>query len=418
MTAPRRLDRWWTAVATTAPVLFLLHVLDERLWHPPAGVSPENPGPTVAVAVAAFAVVLAVLRWSPPAARSLACLSVGALATTSGVMHLLHAIVQGPTGADVTGILAGVGGVALVLAALVGPFLHRRRPWRSVSAWVLRVCVGAIWLTVVLLVLLPAVVGVAQSHHPVVAPEAGQVPGSREVAFRSADGLLLRGHYLPSRNGAAVLLVSSARGDRSATVRHARLLAARGYGVLAYDARGSGQSQGTPNGYGWGWDLDVHGAVTFLEARTDVRSGRIGVLGLSTGADVALAAAASDHRIRAVVADGATGRTSADVAPSISDDPVGWIYARALFLSVEVWAGTTSPAPLVDLVDQISPTPVLYVATGSLPVELPANRRFAAATREPVTLWELPGVEHTQAVVEVPTRYDATVTGFLERALR
>src|SRR5204862_143617 len=73
-----------------------------------------------------------------------------------------------------------------------------------------------------------------------------------------------------------------------------------------------GESEGSPNAFGWGWQDDVEGAVDFLEARADVDRGRIGGLGLSTGADVLLQVAARDRRLAAVVSDGASGESFAD----------------------------------------------------------------------------------------------------------
>src|SRR3712207_3610072 len=164
-------------------------------------------------------------------------------------------------------------------------------------------------------VVLPIGVGIGQTHlfrNPIGAPPDDSY---REVTFRSSDGLELAGWYTPSRNGAAVVVVSSAGGDRLGSVDHAELLASHGYGVLVYDARGSGASEGSPNGYGWGWDQDVAGALAFLRRQPEVDRDRLGGLGLSTGADVLIEVAAGDSDLRAVVGDGATGRSLADLPP-------------------------------------------------------------------------------------------------------
>jgi hypothetical protein len=60
------------------------------------------------------------------------------------------------------------------------------------------------------------------------------------------------------------------------------MLARHGYGVLVYDARGRGESDGTENNYGWDWDKDVAGA-----------------LALSTGADVLIDVAAHGDDVKA-----------------------------------------------------------------------------------------------------------------------
>jgi predicted alpha/beta-fold hydrolase len=89
-----------------------------------------------------------------------------------------------------------------------------------------------------------------------------------------------------SRNGAAIVLVHGGGGDRQGTILHARMLAKEGYGVLLYDARGRGESAGHENAFGWQWDRDVHGAVSYLTRRG---IHRIGLLGISTGAEAVVA---------------------------------------------------------------------------------------------------------------------------------
>src|SRR5206468_6761371 len=114
------------------------------------------------------------------------------------------------------------------------------------------------------------------------------------VRFAASDGVQLSGWYVPSRNGAAIVLVHGGGGDRQGTIRHARMLAKAGYGVLLYDARGRGESQGHENAAGWQWDRDVRGAVSFLTSRG---IDNIGLLGLSTGAEAVVTEAASDKRV-------------------------------------------------------------------------------------------------------------------------
>ena len=60
--------------------------------------------------------------------------------------------------------------------------------------------------------------------------------------------------------------------------------------------------------YGWGWPKDVAGAIGFLKARAEADPERIGVLGLSTGADILVQVAGQGTDLKAVVA---TERTRA-----------------------------------------------------------------------------------------------------------
>ena len=125
--------------------------------------------------------------------------------------------------------------------------------------------------------------------------EAALALAHERVTFAASDGIRLAGWYVRSRNGAAIVLVHGGGGDRQGTIRHARMLAKAGYGVLLYDARGRGESAGHENAFGWQWDRDVRGAVSYLTRRG---IHRIGLLGLSTGAEAVVTEAASDHARR------------------------------------------------------------------------------------------------------------------------
>ena len=77
------------------------------------------------------------------------------------------------------------------------------------------------------------------------APELGAP--YEEVSFTTSDGLELQGWYVPSKNRAAVIAFPGRKGPQ----RPARMLARHGYGVLLFDRRGEGESEGDPNIFGW-----------------------------------------------------------------------------------------------------------------------------------------------------------------------
>ena len=199
---------------------------------------------------------------------------------------------------------------------------------------------------------------------------------------------------------------------------HAELLARHGYGVLLYDARGRGESEGSPTGApGWGWEKDVEGALAFLRGRPDIDPDRIGGLGLSTGANVLIEVAAEREELSAVVAEGATARSFADYRNLAGIDiaaPYWWMFYNA----VGLLSGESPGEPLKELVSRVSPTPLLLIAGGrGIAQERDLNRIYAEAAQEPVELWELPGVGHTAAIRERPEEYERRVVGFFDEAL-
>ena len=93
------------------------------------------------------------------------------------------------------------------------------------------------------------------------------------MQFTTSDGYLLKGWYVPSKNRAVVISFPG----RSSTRLQARMLARHGYGVLLFDRRGEGESEGDWNVFGWQGERDLHAAVAFLQAgRTSIPSGSAG----------------------------------------------------------------------------------------------------------------------------------------------
>jgi fermentation-respiration switch protein FrsA (DUF1100 family) len=258
-------------------------------------------------------------------------------------------------------------------------------------------------------------------HPPRLLPD--QSPGDqgvayRDVSFAATDGLALRGWYLPSQNGAAVIVGHGFGGHRA--LAPAVLLAWHGYGVLAFDWRAHGASDGDLSTLGYHEVRDVAGGLAWLQAQPEVDRGRIGMLGESMGAVIAIRAAAQMADIRAVVA----------VSP----------YPTAEEALRNVWRGTGLPAfPFVPLqiaisqwrtgldlddldslahVAAISPRPILILAGGQDPIIGPnAGQRFYAAAGEPKALWFEPSLGHLNFLDVYPAEYERRVVGFFDRAL-
>jgi hypothetical protein len=260
---------------------------------------------------------------------------------------------------------------------------------------------GAIWLT--------------QAPRERVDADALRLP-HEDVTLRTRDGLDLAGWYVPSRNGAAVVVVHGGGGTREGSVRHAQMLARAGYGVLLYDARGNGESEGRHDAMGWTWEPDVHAAVDFLHGRRDVERGRVGALGISTGAEAVLQAAASNRAIAAVVSDGAIARNMAETRQLSGAEEVQAVPFYGLtYAALRVFTGHGPPPPLQELIPAIAPRPVLLISSGG-GVEETMNRAYRRAAPA-AELWELPRVTHTHGLRDRPGAYERRVLAFLAPAL-
>ncbi|HSD85197.1 MAG TPA: alpha/beta fold hydrolase, partial [Anaerolineae bacterium] len=141
------------------------------------------------------------------------------------------------------------------------------------------------------------------------APSQVEIPNGlafpvEEVTFKGGDDLTLAGWFAPPQNGATIILLHGYGGNRTAMIWHARKLVEAGYGVLLYDERASGESEGQRRSYGWEDPEDVAGALRYLSERPEVDAQRIAIAGCSIGAQIALQAAARYPALKAVWADG------------------------------------------------------------------------------------------------------------------
>jgi dienelactone hydrolase len=242
-----------------------------------------------------------------------------------------------------------------------------------------------------------------------------------EVAFPTADGVTLAGWYIPSDNRAAVVLLHGAGSTRSNVLDHAVVLARHGYGVLLFDARGHGRSDGRAMDFGWYGDDDVTAAVSFLQMRPDVDDELIAAVGMSMGGEEAIGAAASDRRIRAVVAEGATHRVTADRA-WLSDE-FGWrgtVQEGLDWLTygiTDLLTAADQPPALRDAVVAAAPRKVLLIAAGDRADEGSAGRYIQSASTSSVDLWIVPRTGHTDALRTHPREWEQRVTTFLATAL-
>ena len=233
-------------------------------------------GVAVIVAVAA-AWALAQPHVTRPTRLALG-LVVGLVAIGFGVIsHGLHVVNSGPDWRDVTGVGYIAGGLLLVASGIAATAAPRRAPRRSGLGW--RAAHAAGWIAgaavIAQFAVLPFIFANQVTHAPRWAiDESALGIAHREIRIEMPDGRRLSAWYVPSRNGAAVLLSHGSGGSRGRVAAHVRMLARHGYGVLALDDPGNGESQGHSNGLGDNAQPAIAAGLDYLAHRpTSTRSG-------------------------------------------------------------------------------------------------------------------------------------------------
>jgi dienelactone hydrolase len=403
------------ALAKGALALVALHVIDDNFLQPEAGMSPGDHLVSGLVPLALLIGAALVYTRLRPGARAMWALLAGFFGVLTGTEAVYYTLNGGPSGDDFTGIAATLGGFVLLVVGAVTLWRSRRRDDRPLRRYLRRSAIIAGALALAALVLFPTALAYVVTHTAraeVPAPNLGAA--HEEVAFTTSDGLRLQGWFVPSRNGATVIAFPG----RSGPQKHARMLIRHGYGVLLFDRRGEGASEGDPNIFGWVGDRDLHAAAAYLRSRPDVNPKRIGAIGLSVGGEMLIHAAAHSKAFKAIVSEGASGQSARDGLAN--GDTLDSILGGGVnTLATAVFTNTLPPPSLKSEVTKIAPNAVFFVygENGQGGTEAKPNKLFHASAREPKQIWEVPGGQHIAGITTQPEAYERRVIGFFDDAL-
>jgi len=225
-----------------------------------------------------------------------------------------------------------------------------------------------------------------------------QPAGSRCEPVRTADGVdLAAWRWSATRPTHAAVVIAhgfGARADDPTVVATAQSLCARGYDVVAHDARGHGDSTGSCT-LGDLERHDVAAAVRIAAAGND----RVVLVGASMGAIAVLRCAAEHDGVAGVVALSCPARWSLPRTPKAMaaalvtrTAPGRALAARAL--NVRIARSWTNPAPPVDLVGRIdAPVALLHGASDSF-IPVSAAHDLYGHARDPRRLEILADTGH------------------------
>ena len=249
--------------------------------------------------------------------------------------------------------------------------------------------------------------------HPSGRPATGELLIAEHVQFEevtltTADDLELAAWYTPPQNGAVILLAHGYNDNRPESLY--AMFVKRGYGVLAWDARAHGDSEGDLSTFGYSERMDVESALDFVLAQDGVE--HVGVWGGSMGGATVILAAAEHPEIEAVVADSAY--------PSLEDvlryNMPFPLLQPFLFFFGEYHSGVDmDDIRPVDVIGQISPRPVFIIDGWSdAAVAMNSPYRLFDAAQEPKQIWVEEGVPHLGMYAHNPKKYENKVVGFFD----
>lgn len=247
------------------------------------------------------------------------------------------------------------------------------------------------------------------------------MPNYRDVTVTTTDGLTLAGWFVPSENGALVLLQHGYKAHRGEMLNEAAMLTADGYGVLLMSVRAHDRSEGDLITFGVLEMQDFDAWFRFARTQPRVDPNRIALLGNSLGGTMAIQFAAATPQVRAVVANSAFSSLNDTVETSIRffTGLPPFPFAPMIVFWAEREAGFS--ADIVDAkrwIAELSPRPILLMQGGNDSVISPdSGQRLFDAAGEPKELWFDPAVRHAAFDTARTTEYRRRVIAFLDRYL-
>ena len=245
-----------------------------------------------------------------------------------------------------------------------------------------------------------------------------------DFSVRASDGVELRGWKIrpASPNGDWILLFHGVSDNRTGVLGAAEILLRHGYSVVMVDSRAHGESGGDMATFGWKERYDTVAITNTLFSQENVR--RLGALGVSMGAAIALQSAAVEPRIEAVVAEDPFAdlrEVSYDYAGLEASPFLGkTLFRPATVVALKEMAGAGGFPP-----DEVSPVKAVaarpfavLLICGTRDHRIPCRHAemIYQAARGPKELWIVQGAGHAAALGRAPAEYENRAIRFLERS--
>ncbi len=251
-----------------------------------------------------------------------------------------------------------------------------------------------------------------------ISPWEVQVPHEL-VSFQTDDGLTLRGWWLPQPDSQRVVVgFTGHRGAKHELLGIGSGLWRAGNNVLLFDFRGRGDSDVAPLSLAHKELPDARAALRF--ARQRMPDAKLGVIGYSMGAAVAILIAAADPTIDAVVADSpfASIRDVLENAYKLRRLPPRFLLELSDVINRWRYGYQFAAVRPMDVVGEIAPRPLLVIH-GTADSLIPADQgeQLYDAAGEPKALWLVPDAIHCGAYFVDRPVYVERVAAFFDQAL-
>jgi fermentation-respiration switch protein FrsA (DUF1100 family) len=243
----------------------------------------------------------------------------------------------------------------------------------------------------------------------------------QQVQFRTGDALLLSGWYVaPIRvDGASLVFAHGQAGNKGQLLAEAEWFYSQGYGLLLFDMRRHGNSEGEFASISLLETQDIMAAYLFLRQQAGVNAERIGIYGHSMGGATAIRAMPSLAGARVLILDA----PFADLQDAIRGDiayyglpPLFFPDLILDFANLRTGLNYREARP-IDAISQISQP--IFLAHGTNDNTVPSSHAdwLYEQIQAPKLLYIVEGATHTEVFESNPEAFKAALLPFLEQYL-
>jgi uncharacterized protein len=261
---------------------------------------------------------------------------------------------------------------------------------------------------------------------PLDPPATTIAPTHEDVAFRSRDGLVLKGWWFPvSGADRAIVIVHGRARNRVNSSFHpaeiSRMLLGHRYSVLLFDLRAHGESEGTRYTLGVEEPRDILAAIDLAASKAHLDRARVAIIGESLGGGSALMTVQADPSVGPVITDSAfaDGNTVVMESATKYTNLPAW-FTPGIVLTSRVFLGLDiSKVKPARVVAEHPERPFLFIqCVNDDTVLVHHGLDLRAASTNPGTqLWLVPDCNHVQAYITHPAEWEQHVIAFLDRQL-
>lgn len=250
--------------------------------------------------------------------------------------------------------------------------------------------------------------------------------GYRDIQFLSMDQETKLSGWVLEPEKEATMTIIFAHGYRGNRYEEhipflgmAEQLLERGYRVVMFDFRNSGQSEGEMTTIGVKEKLDLLGAIEWTDTHYDEP---IGLLGISMGAATSILATAESEKVKAVVADSPFNdlqlylKENLPVWTDLPNFPFTPLILTIIPMMADIDLKEASPK---NALEEVAPRPILFIHNrGDESIPYTESVKMAESNPESFSLWVPEGEGHVMSFKQNSKEYIERVSVFFDEVLQ